>query len=84
MNSQDVGTGRVSTNKVPKFSTNGLANIFSIKNEVPEQEVSQCYVWDIMETCDPIQTLQLKNGTAITKDFVMIGYHKEDGSAVYY
>jgi len=84
MDSRDVTTGKASTVKVPKFSTNGAAIIFGIKNEVPVQPPAQCYVWDVMETCDPTQTLQLRNGTAITKDFIMIGYYKADGSAHYY
>ena len=85
MSGLDVATGEKPTGLAVKpYSTKGPASIFGIKNVVHVQPPSQCYLWDIMETCTGEQTLLLRNGSAILKDFVMIGYHLGNGSTVYY
>ena len=37
-----------------------------------------------METCTPAQTQLFRNGSAITEDFVLVGYTLKDGSKVFY
>ncbi|KAK4118314.1 alpha/beta-hydrolase [Parathielavia appendiculata] len=79
---RDVATGRVSTAEPcgHAYSTDGPDNVFNVTNAVPSQHAPECYLWAIFLTCDPTQTEMLRNGTAILKDYIMIGYHKADGS----
>ncbi|KEF61994.1 uncharacterized protein A1O9_03566 [Exophiala aquamarina CBS 119918] len=84
MSDVDVATGRLPTTDSPTYSTTGAASVFDIKNAMPEHPPAQCYFWDIMETCTPTQARQFNNGTAIAKDFVMIGYLLDNGTAIYY
>lgn len=37
-----------------------------------------------METCTLTQTALFKNGSAITEDFVLVGYERADGSRVFF
>jgi carboxypeptidase D len=76
----------VSTGKKPSAgcSSTGQASVAAIKNKVPTHPVSECYVWDIFQTCTPAQAQMLRNGTALTKDFIMVGYTSANGTAVYY
>lgn len=54
-------------------------------NDVPTHPArSECYLWDMFETCTDEQALQFRNGTAVTKDYIMIGYVGADGKVVYY
>ncbi|KAK0715340.1 Alpha/Beta hydrolase protein [Lasiosphaeris hirsuta] len=80
----DVSTGRFSTARRPNYATTGPQSIADVKNKLPVHPEAECYLWDIFETCTKTQTLQLRNGTAITKDYVMIGYEKSDGTPLYY
>jgi len=66
------------------YSTTGLSSVVGITNKVPAHPVSECYVWDIFQTCTPAQAQMLRNGVAITKDFIMTGYYASDGAAIYY
>ncbi|KAK1750434.1 alpha/beta-hydrolase, partial [Echria macrotheca] len=82
----DVATGKVpvATDKeVAAYGTSGPADVFGIKNAMPVQPTSECYFWDIFETCTGAQTQMIRNGTAVLKDFVMVGYRVGD-KTVYY
>ena len=79
MNNLDVSIGKVSTTKVKDYHTSGPSNIFGHKNKLPTFAPAQCYLWDIMETCTPDQGNAFANGTAVTKDFIMIGTVGADG-----
>jgi hypothetical protein len=37
-----------------------------------------------METCTPAQAQLFKNGSAITEDFILVGYTLKDGTKVFY
>jgi hypothetical protein len=37
-----------------------------------------------METCTPAQVQLFKNGSAITEDFILVGYTLKDGTKVFY
>lgn len=80
----DVATGKLPTVGLPTYSSTGPASVFSIKNALPDNPPSECYFWDIMETCTPAQAKRFNNGTAVMKDFVMIGYVLDNGTAVHY
>lgn len=84
MSDVDVATGRLSTTGSPTYSTTGPASVFDIKSAMPDHPPAECYFWDIMETCTPTQTRMLNNGSAIMKDFIMIGYILTNGTAIFY
>ncbi|KAK3988700.1 Alpha/Beta hydrolase protein [Cladorrhinum sp. PSN332] len=86
MSNKDVSTGtRPTASRNGKcYATTGQASVANIRNNLPAQEESECYLWDIFETCTEEQGEMLGNGTAITRDFVMVGYTKSDGTDHYY
>jgi hypothetical protein len=84
MSDVDVATGQLPTTGLPTYSTTGPASVFDIKSAMPEHPPAECYFWDILETCTPTQTRMLNNGTAIMKDFIMIGYILSNGTAIHY
>lgn len=86
MSNTDVATGSRSTagKKGDCYATPGLASVAHIPNQLPDHGISECYLWDIFETCTKEQERMLRNGTAITRDFVMVGYTKADGTEYLY
>lgn len=82
----DVATGKIPTAEAngKPYSSNGPADVFDVKNTVPSHPVSECYLWDIFQTCTTVQTEMLRNGTAILRDYIMIGYQTADGTKHYY
>ncbi|KAI0120715.1 Alpha/Beta hydrolase protein [Xylariales sp. AK1849] len=85
MSDKDVATGLTPTKGCGKpYSSVGVDNVFSIKNDLPPTTKPECYFWDMLETCSKAQKLMFQNGTAIAKDFIMIGYELSNGTAVYY
>ncbi|KAK4096183.1 alpha/beta-hydrolase [Parathielavia hyrcaniae] len=82
---RDVATGRVSTAwpRGHRYATDGPASVANVTNAVPAQREPECYLWAIFLTCTQTQTEMLRNGTAIVKDYIMIGYHKADGGIHY-
>jgi carboxypeptidase D len=82
----DVASGKIHTNTgcSSGYSTTGPANVNHILNNLKKQPVSECYVWDIAETCSPTQTELLRDGKAIVKDFIMVGYNAANGTAIHY
>ncbi|KIW73072.1 hypothetical protein PV04_01219 [Phialophora macrospora] len=79
MKNLDISIGKVSTTKVEDYHTTGPSSVFSVKNKLPTYAPTQCYLWDIMETCTKDQGMAFANGTAITNDFIMIGTVGADG-----
>ena len=83
----DVATGKTGTagsTPCSAYSSAGLDSVHGIMNEMPVHETSECYLMDQLETCTAVQTAMMKNGTAIVKDFVMLGYEAWDGKTVLY
>ena len=82
----DVATGKLSTTKSvgPTYSTTGPSNVFNITNTVPSHPESECYLWDVFQTCSGAQTEMLRNGTAILRDYIMIGHELANGTKHYY
>jgi carboxypeptidase D len=75
MFNRDVATGKVDTTagKECGYATKGVASVAHVRNQVPVYPVSECYLWDIFETCTKGQTERLRNGTAVVKDWVVVG-----------
>ncbi|KAK3306266.1 Alpha/Beta hydrolase protein [Chaetomium strumarium] len=86
MFNKDVATGGISTAKCrgKVYSTTGPGDVSGILNELPSHPEPECYLWDIFQTCTPLQTEMLRNGTAVLKDFIMIGYTLPNGAVHYY
>lgn len=82
MAGSDIATGQILTEA--DYSTAGPSSSFCIKNTVPQPPKPLCYTWDVMETCTPPQAALLANGTAIVRDFIMVGYVLPDGTEVIY
>ena len=78
MFSNDVATGSQSN---VQLSTVGPSSAWTASPLPPPEAEPQCYLWDILETCTPAQKQILKNGTAVVKDFVLVGF-KQNGQEV--
>jgi len=65
----------MSTGLLPLFDsykTVGPDSVRDIRNEIPENPESRCYILN-PETCTEEQYNTVKNGTAIIKDWIVIG-----------
>ncbi|KAM0809913.1 putative Carboxypeptidase [Seiridium cardinale] len=51
---------------------------------VPLPPKPECYFWDMVETCTKEQKLLFQSGTAITEDFILVGYEVANGTDVYF
>jgi hypothetical protein len=86
---RDVATGQTSTapssNTSTYVTTGNSTALISIGAPIKyESDAPSCYLWDIMETCTPAQAHIFKNGSAITEDFILVGYTLKDGTNVFY
>ncbi|KAI4729111.1 alpha/beta-hydrolase [Aureobasidium sp. EXF-10728] len=86
---RDVATGQISTafpSNSSTYATRGNTSaLISIGAPIDfEAKVPSCYFWDILETCTPAQALLFQNGSAITEDFILVGYTMKDGTKVFY
>lgn len=83
MANKDVATGGVALSGSANYSTTGPASSFNIKNKLPPPQEAMCYLWDILETCTRDKKALLADGTAIVKDFIVIGA-TANGTDVYF
>ncbi|KAJ6569504.1 Alpha/Beta hydrolase protein [Mycena capillaripes] len=79
----DIATGHLVTTNT-NYCTAGPSSSFGIKNAVPPPPTPLCYVWDVLETCTAAQTALLANGSAVVREFIMVGYKRPDGTEVLY
>ncbi|KAI4602361.1 hypothetical protein KJ359_009602 [Pestalotiopsis sp. 9143b] len=90
MSNTDVATGTVSTDREsrggkPYSTSEGLDSIQSVMNDQqPAAHKHECYFWDMYETCSTAEKQMFKNGTAIAKDYILIGYVGANGTAMYF
>jgi carboxypeptidase D len=86
MFNKDVATGKLCTAKGQGevYSTTGPGDVSGVMNPLPSHPKPECYLWDIFQTCTASQTEMLRNGTAVMKDYVMIGYQLPNGTVHYY
>ncbi|KAI5250265.1 alpha/beta-hydrolase [Aureobasidium subglaciale] len=80
----DVATGQTSTasnsNSSVISTTGNSTALLSIGPPTKyESDAPSCYLWDILETCTPQQKMLFQNGSAITEDFILVGYETADG-----
>jgi hypothetical protein len=85
---RDVATGQTSTSPSNSSTYATTGNSSALVSVGPphryESDAPSCYLWDIMETCTSAQVQIFKNGSAITEDFILVGYTLKDGSKVFY
>ena len=70
MFNQDIATGLLPVSD--DLTTEGPSSVFHVKNKVPEAPESKCYV-RVPDTCTPEQYATVLDGTAIVKDFFVVG-----------
>ncbi|KAK0622063.1 Alpha/Beta hydrolase protein [Bombardia bombarda] len=83
MSNTDVATGKLST-IAGDYSSSGPDSVFVANSIVPKEEARDCYLWDVMETCDQKQEEILTSGSAVVKDFILVGYQLANGTEVLY
>ncbi|RDW62504.1 hypothetical protein BP5796_10806 [Coleophoma crateriformis] len=72
---KDIATGLLPV--TDDLTTVGPASTFHVKNKVPEAPEPRCYIIS-PGTCTPEEFAAVINGTAIIKDFFVIGYTTEE------
>jgi len=79
MFNSDVSTGAGTISN--KYSTTGPASALTGKVDVFKTfETSvRCYYWDVLETCNAMQTAMIANGSAIFEDYILVGYKLANG-----
>ena len=80
MFNKDVATGTTSSSN---YSSTGQPTIANITNEVHPGHERYCYLWDMMETCVPEEYVMVMGGSAIIKDYILLGYTALNGTEVW-
>jgi carboxypeptidase D len=75
----DVATGEKSA---AGYSSTGVESAFTQSEVPPPEGPAPCYLWDIAETCTSVHKQIINNGTAIVRDFILVGQKSADGSEV--
>ncbi|PYH42005.1 putative carboxypeptidase S1 [Aspergillus saccharolyticus JOP 1030-1] len=70
---RDLATGKVSTVKTPDYKSQGLDSTWMIKNTPPAPPEPECYVLALQETCTEEQIESVVNGSAVIKDYIVVG-----------
>lgn len=70
MFNKDVATGQ---NPAANYSSCGSSSAWTESVLYPDEEPVQCYLWDVFETCTKAETAVLRSGTAVVKDFILVG-----------
>jgi carboxypeptidase D len=71
---RDLATGKVNTARNTSYVTDGPESTWNIKNEVPESPEPLCYILSLGSSCTDEQIKAVQNGTALIKDWVVVGY----------
>ncbi|PIB03093.1 Carboxypeptidase S1 A [Cercospora beticola] len=78
MTHRDIATGTIDLNDYAiergnQYSTTGPSNTWWMKNDVLPQTPHQCYVLDQASRCTEEEKKCIEDGTAIVKDWILIG-----------
>jgi carboxypeptidase D len=65
------------------YSTLGPVSSFQYKNAMPEDPPKVCYTFMTLTSCTVADLQRLADGTAIVKDFVVVGY-AEGNTTIWY
>ena len=72
MSHTDISNGEKAV--TPNYSTTGPKSSFQIKNKMPVDPKKLCYTYSVLTTCTVQQIGQLAAGTAVVKNWVVLGY----------
>lgn len=72
MFNRDIATGEKDIVAGDSYSTKGSPTTFHIKNEVPPMPAPTCYILALTDTCEQEQLVQLMNGSAVVKDYILV------------
>lgn len=70
---RDLATGKIDTARNGSYKTKGPASTWQFKNEVPESPEPVCYILALETTCTEDQIASVMNGTAVIKDYIVVG-----------
>lgn len=84
---RDIATGEVDLNEYAanhagQYSTSGPSDTWWMKNDVLPQTPHQCYILDPDSRCSEEEKSWIKDGTAIVKDWILIGRDVKNGTAL--
>ncbi|OCL10097.1 alpha/beta-hydrolase [Glonium stellatum] len=68
----DIATGKINTAQEINYSTSGTTSTWGIKNALPPQPATTCYMLSLTSTCTDKQIDEVLNGTALVYDWVLI------------
>ncbi|MCJ1231921.1 hypothetical protein MMC12_008600 [Toensbergia leucococca] len=71
MFNRDISTGLLPL--TDELSTVGPGDTWHIKNKVGEKPASMCYILNPQATCETWEYDMVKNGTAVVRDWVVVG-----------
>ena len=74
MFNKDIATGIIPV--FDQLMTIGPSSTFHVKNKIPERPEPRCYVLDT-KTCTTEQYATVLNGTAIVKNFMVVGREED-------
>lgn len=72
MSKRNIATGKVDLSEKPVYSSNGPHNVRNVTNEVPEPDLSKCYVIHAPISCTDEQLVALEDGSAVVEDWVVV------------
>ena len=78
MFNRDIATGLLPLSD--SLSTIGPSDTWHIKNEVLDVPEKFCYILSPSETCEDEEYKMVVNGTAIVKDYIVVGVENKAGS----
>ena len=76
MFNKDVATGTIESSD--DYSTIGPSSTWHIKNEVFPSPQPVCYILDAGDRCTEDQWALVENGTAVVKEYVVVGREEEE------
>lgn len=84
---KDIATGEIDLNEYAsthkeQYSTTGPRDTWHMKNDVLPQPPRQCYILDIPSRCTADEAEWIMDGTAIVKDWILIGRTNDSKSLI--
>jgi hypothetical protein len=77
---KDIATGLLAVSD--DLTTVGPSSTFDVKNAVPERPEPRCYIL-MPGTCTPEQYATVLNGTAVVKDYFVVGVEEGNSGRVF-
>lgn len=83
---KDIATGEIDLNEYAsshdeQYSTTGPSDTWWMKNDVLPQPPHECYILDVSSRCTEEEAEWIKDGSAIVKDWILVGRHETDDNS---